>query len=72
MFGVDHAILITIIIIIIIIIIIVVVITPWLESVNELCRPIERRLSAKLVPTFLDRGCRVVSAGIPTAVIADF
>jgi hypothetical protein len=25
-------------------------------------RPSDRRLSAKLVPTFADRGCRVVSA----------
>jgi hypothetical protein len=27
-----------------------------------LYRPSDRRLSAKLVPTFADRGCRVVSA----------
>jgi hypothetical protein len=31
-----------------------------------------RRLSAKLVPTFADRGCRVVSATIPKAVLSDF
>jgi hypothetical protein len=35
--------------------------TPWLESVSEPCRPSESRLSAKLVPTFADIGCRVVS-----------
>jgi hypothetical protein len=34
---------------------------PWPESASELNRPNERRLSAKLVPTFADRGCRVVS-----------
>jgi hypothetical protein len=30
--------------------------------VSELYRPSYRRLSAKLVPTFADRGCRVISA----------
>jgi hypothetical protein len=30
--------------------------TPWPESASELCRPSDRRLSAKLVPTFADRG----------------
>jgi hypothetical protein len=30
--------------------------TPWPESANELYRPSDRRLSAKLVPTFADRG----------------
>jgi hypothetical protein len=30
--------------------------TPWPESESELCRPSDRRLSAKLVPTFSDRG----------------
>jgi hypothetical protein len=29
--------------------------------VSELYRPIDRSLSAKLVPTFADRGCRVFS-----------
>jgi hypothetical protein len=32
---------------------------------SKLYRPSERRLSAKLVPTFADRGCRVVSATDP-------
>jgi hypothetical protein len=34
---------------------------PWPESESELYRPRDRRVSAKLVPTFLDRGCHVVS-----------
>jgi hypothetical protein len=39
--------------------------TPWPESANELYLPNDSRLSAKLVPTFADRGCRVVSATDP-------
>jgi hypothetical protein len=35
--------------------------TPWPESASELYRPSDRRLSAKLVPTFSDRWCHVVS-----------
>jgi hypothetical protein len=35
--------------------------TPWPESASELYRPSDRRLSAKLVQTFADRGCHVVS-----------
>jgi CBS-domain-containing membrane protein len=35
--------------------------TPWSKSASELYRPSDRRLSAKLVPTFADRGCHVVS-----------
>jgi hypothetical protein len=34
---------------------------PWSESASELFRLRDRRLSAKLVPTFADRGCRVLS-----------
>jgi hypothetical protein len=30
--------------------------TPWAESASELYRPSERCLSAKLVPTFANRG----------------
>jgi hypothetical protein len=30
--------------------------TPWSESASELYRPSDRSLSAKLVPTFADRG----------------
>jgi hypothetical protein len=32
--------------------------TPWLESASELYRPSDSRLSAKLVPTFADRGVK--------------
>jgi hypothetical protein len=35
--------------------------TPWPESASELYRLSARRLSAKLVPTFADRWCHVVS-----------
>jgi hypothetical protein len=35
---------------------------------SELYRPSDRRLSAKLVATLADRGCRVVSATNLTAV----
>jgi hypothetical protein len=34
-------------------------------SARELYRPSDHRLSAKLVPTLADRGCRVVSATNP-------
>jgi hypothetical protein len=30
--------------------------TPWPESASELNRPSDRRLPAKIVPTFADRG----------------
>jgi hypothetical protein len=36
-----------------------------LQSASELYRPSDRRLLAKFVPTFADRGCRVVSATDP-------
>jgi hypothetical protein len=39
--------------------------TLWPESVSELYRPCNHRLSMKLVPTFADRGCCVVSATDP-------
>jgi hypothetical protein len=35
--------------------------TLWPESASELCPPSDRCLSAKLVPTFADRGCWAVS-----------
>jgi hypothetical protein len=38
---------------------------PWPESASELYRPSDRRLSAKLVSTFADRGCHVVSVTDP-------
>jgi hypothetical protein len=41
------------------------------NSVNELYRPRDRRLSAKLVPTFADRGMsRSERGGSPTAIIS--
>jgi hypothetical protein len=30
--------------------------TPWSESASELYRPSDRRLSAKWLPTFVDKG----------------
>jgi hypothetical protein len=37
----------------------------WSPLANYTDRLSDRRLSAKLVPTLADRGCRVVSATIP-------
>jgi hypothetical protein len=39
--------------------------TPWPQSASELYRPSDRRLFAKLVPTFADRRCHVVSVTHP-------
>jgi hypothetical protein len=44
--------------------------TPW--SASELYRPIDLRLSAKLVPTFADRGCHMVSVTDPYDRILGF
>jgi hypothetical protein len=49
--------------------------TPWSESVSELYRPSNRRLSAKLVAIFAvsaDRGSYVVSVTDPCGRILDF
>jgi hypothetical protein len=46
--------------------------TPWSESTSELYRPIDRRLSAKWLPTFADRGCHVVSVTDPYCRILGF
>jgi hypothetical protein len=47
--------------------------TPWPESANELYRPSDRRLSAKLVSTFADRGLlRSQRGASPTDVISEF
>jgi hypothetical protein len=46
--------------------------TPWSESASELYRPSDRRLSAKWLPTFADRGCHVVSVTDPYGRILDF
>jgi hypothetical protein len=44
----------------------------WPESASELHRPSDRRLSVKLVPTFADRGCHVVSVTDPYGRILGF
>jgi CBS-domain-containing membrane protein len=46
--------------------------TPWSESVSELYRPSDSRLSAKLLPTFADKGCHVVSVMDPYGRILGF
>jgi hypothetical protein len=46
--------------------------TPWSYSASQLYRPSDRRMSAKLLPTFADRGCRVVSAIYPHGRILGF
>jgi hypothetical protein len=47
-------------------------ITPWPECTIELYRPSDRRLSAKLVPTFADRRCHMVSVTDSYGHILDF
>jgi hypothetical protein len=39
--------------------------SPLLESATELYLPSDLRFSVKLVPTFTDRGCRLVSVTDP-------
>jgi hypothetical protein len=46
--------------------------TPWFESASKLYRPRDSRLSAKLVPTFADIECHVVSVTDPYGRILDF
>jgi hypothetical protein len=46
--------------------------TSWSESGRELYRKSDRRLSAKLVPTFEDRGCHVVNVTDPYGRILGF
>jgi CBS-domain-containing membrane protein len=46
--------------------------TPWPESASEQHRPSDRRLLAKLVPTFADRGWHVVSVTDPYGRILGF
>jgi hypothetical protein len=41
-------------------------------TASELYQPSDRRLLAKLVPTFADRGCYVVSVTDPYGRILDF
>jgi hypothetical protein len=46
--------------------------TPCLEYASELYRPSDRRLSAKLMSTFADRGCCMVSVTDPYGRNLDF
>jgi hypothetical protein len=46
--------------------------TPWSESASELYRPSDRRFFTKLVPTFVGRGCHVVSVTDPYGSILGF
>jgi hypothetical protein len=46
--------------------------TPLSESASELCWPCDRRLSAKWLPTFTDRGCHVVGVTDPFGCILGF
>jgi hypothetical protein len=46
--------------------------TPWSESASELYRPSDRRLPAKWLPTFADRGSHVVSVTDPYGRILGF
>jgi hypothetical protein len=46
--------------------------TPRPESSSELYRPSDRRLSATLVPTSVDRGCHVVNVTDPYGRILGF
>jgi hypothetical protein len=46
--------------------------TPWSKSASELYRPSDRRLSAKRLPTFADRGSHVVSVTNPYGRVLDF
>jgi hypothetical protein len=46
--------------------------TPWSESASELYRPSDRRLAAKWLPTFADKGCHVVSETDPYGRILGF
>jgi hypothetical protein len=46
--------------------------TPWPESASEPYRPRDCSLSEKLVPTFAERGCHVVSATNPYGLILGF
>jgi hypothetical protein len=53
-------------------IIIIIIITPWLQSESELYRLIGRSLPTKLVSTFEDSGCKVVSVTDPYGRILGF
>jgi hypothetical protein len=46
--------------------------SPWPESTSELYRPSDYGMSAKLVPTFADRGYHVVTVTDPYGRILGF
>jgi hypothetical protein len=46
--------------------------TSWPQPASQQYRPSDSRLSTKLVPTFADRGCSVVSATDPYGRILGF
>jgi hypothetical protein len=46
--------------------------TPWSETASELYQPSDRRLSAKWLPTFADKGCHVVRVTDPYGRILGF
>jgi hypothetical protein len=46
--------------------------TPWPQSASKLYRPSDSHLSAKLVPTFANRLCHVVSVTDPYGRILGF
>jgi hypothetical protein len=46
--------------------------TAWSESAREVYRPSENRLSVKLLPTFADRECHLVSVTDPYGRILCF
>jgi hypothetical protein len=46
--------------------------TPWPESASELYQPSDSRLLAKLMPTFANRRCYVVSVADPYGRILGF
>jgi hypothetical protein len=46
--------------------------TPWAVSASEIYRQSDRRLSAKLVPIFADRGCYMFSVTDPYGLILGF
>jgi hypothetical protein len=56
----------------VLLLLLLIIITPWPESASKLYQPSDRRLSAKLVPTFVNRGCHVVSVTDPYAVYSVF
>jgi CBS-domain-containing membrane protein len=47
-------------------------VNAWREPASELYQPSDRRLSAKLVQTFVDNGCHVVIVTDSNGHILDF